>query len=283
MRVLISGGTGQLGGALLRTAPFVDCYAPDRHQLNLTDFDAVWSQVKRFEPDIIIHSAAMTDVDGCERDPNTAWRVNALATQHMAAAANEIGVPLVYLSTNFVFDGAADEPYHEFAPTGPISVYGASKLAGEVVVRELCPRHFVVRTAMVFDESGKNFVNTMLRLAANRSSLTVVSDQIGNPTYAHDLAEAIWTLIEQPSYGTFHLTNTGVASWYEWAVEIFRLAGVEMSVEPIPAIAYQRAARPPRNGALANLAAASRGITMPAWQDALARCLSNRSSPDLAP
>ena len=283
MRVLISGGTGQLGSALLRTARAVDCFAPDRQQLNLTDFDALWAQVKLFKPDLIFHAAAMTDVDGCEREPDVAWRVNALSTQHLAAIANEIGARLVYISTNFVFDGEADEPYHEFAPTGPISVYGASKLAGEVAVRALCPRHFVVRTAMVFDESGKNFVNTMLRLASSRSSLTVVSDQFGNPTYARDLAEAIWTLVEQPSYGTFHLTNAGAVSWFAWAVEIFRLAGVEMSVEPIPASAYQRAARPPRNGALANLAAASRGIALPAWQDALARCISNRSSTRSAP
>ena len=278
MRVLITGGTGQLGSALLRTAPAVDCFAPDRQQLNLTDFDALWAQVKLFKPDLIIHAAAMTDVDGCEREPDEAWRVNALSTQNLAAAANEIGARMVYVSTNFVFDGDADQPYHEFASTGPISVYGASKLAGEVAVRALCPRHFVVRTAMVFDESGKNFVNTMLRLASSRSSLTVVSDQFGNPTYARDLAEAIWTLVEQPSYGTFHLTNSGAVSWFAWAVEIFRLAGVEMSVAPIPASAYKRAARPPRNGALANLAAASRGIELPAWHDALARCISNRSS-----
>ena len=283
MRVLISGGTGQLGSALLRTAPVVDCFAPDRHQLNLTDFDALWSHVKRLKPDLIIHAAAMTDVDGCEREPDTAWRVNALATQNIAAAANEIGAQLVYVSTNFVFDGEAEEPYREFASTNPISAYGASKLAGENAVRALCPRHYVVRTAMVFNESGKNFVNTMLRLASGRTSLSVVHDQFGNPTYAHDLAEAIWTLVQQPSYGTFHLTNTGTASWYTWAIEIFRLTGVEMSVEPIPASAYQRAARPPRNGALANLAAASRGIVLPAWQDALARCIATRSFQYSAP
>jgi dTDP-4-dehydrorhamnose reductase len=283
VRVFISGGTGQLGGALLRTAPAIEHFAPDRQQLNLTDFDALWSQVKRFQPELVIHAAAMTDVDGCERDPETAWRVNALATQHIAAAAYEIGARLVYVSTNFVFDGEADEPYHEFAPTNPLSVYGASKLAGEAAVRALCPRHYVVRTAMVYDESGKNFVNTMLRLAAGRPSLTVVSDQYGNPTYAGDLAEAIWKLVDQPSYGTFHLTNQGTASWYDWALEVFRLAGARIEVTPIPASAYQRAARPPSNGALANLAAASRGVVLPAWEDALGRCIANRSAQRSAP
>jgi dTDP-4-dehydrorhamnose reductase len=131
---------------------------------------------------------------------------------------------------------------------------------------------------MVYDETGKNFVNTMLRLAATHPSLTVVDDQTGNPTYADDLAEAIWQLVDQPSYGTFHLTNQGIASWNEWAVEIFRLSGLEIAVTPIPASSYQRAARPPRNGALANLAGAARGIVLPTWQDALSRCLANRSA-----
>jgi dTDP-4-dehydrorhamnose reductase len=278
MRVLISGGTGQLGRALLRTAPLAECFAPTRQQLNLTDFDAMWTQVKQFAPDVIIHAAAMTDVDGCERDPDAAWRINALATQNMAAAAQEAGARLVYLSTNFVFDGEASEPYHEFAAAAPISMYGASKLAGEDAVRALCPKHYVVRTAMVYDETGRNFVNTMLRLAHDHDNLTVVNDQVGNPTYADDLALAIWTLIEQPSYGTFHLTNQGSTNWFDWAVEIFRLAGSDIRVEPILAADFQRAARPPRNGALLNLAAAARGIELPPWQDALARCLAQRSA-----
>jgi dTDP-4-dehydrorhamnose reductase len=276
MRVLISGGTGQLGRALLRTAPAVECFTPSRQQLTITDFDAVWALIKQFAPDVIIHAAAMTDVDGCERDPEAAWQINALATQNIAAAAQQIGARLVYLSTNFVFDGEATEPYHEFAKPQPISVYGASKLAGEEAVRALCPQHYVVRTAMVYDETGRNFVNTMLRLAQNHDRLTVVHDQFGNPTYAHDLGVAIWKLIEQPSYGTFHLTNQGTTSWFDWAVEVFRLAGVDIRVEPIPAAEYQRAARPPANGALANIAAAARGIELPPWQDALARCLEQR-------
>lgn len=278
MRVLITGGTGQLGRALLRVRPSVECFAPDQRQLSLTEFDALSSQVKQYGPDLIIHAAAMTDVDGCERDPESAWRVNALATQHLAATAQNVGARLVYVSTNFVFDGEASEPYHEFAAASPISVYGASKLAGEDAVRALCPQHYVVRTAMVYDETGRNFVNTMLRLAQTHDRLTVVHDQFGNPTYAHDLALAIWKLIEQPSFGTFHLTNQGVTSWFDWAVETFRLANIDICVEPIPGADFQRAARPPRNGALMSLAAAARGIELPPWQDALARCLAQRSA-----
>ncbi len=139
------------------------------------------------------------------------------------------------------------------------------------------PSHYIVRTSMVYDESGRNFVNTMLRLAEDRSSLRVVADQYGNPTYAEDLAVAIWKLVERPAFGTYHLTNSGITSWHEWAVETFRLAGKPISVEAISADEYPRAAKPPQNGALANLAANALGITLPDWRDALSRCLSNRA------
>lgn len=276
MRALITGGRGQLGRAL-ESAAQVECVVRSRSQLDVTHFDSVRTAVDAYDPDVIIHAGAMTDVDGCEREPDAAWRTNALGTQNVAAAAVEANAALVYISTNFVFDGEQDRPYHEFARPHPISVYGASKLAGEVAVRSICPRHFIVRTSMVYDETGRNFVNTMLRLAEDRSSLRVVADQYGNPTYAGDLAESIWKLLERPCYGTYHLTNTGVASWHEWAVEIFRLSGSGITVDPIPASAYQRAATPPRNGVLANVAAASLGISLPTWQDALTRCLANRT------
>ncbi len=278
MRVLITGGSGQLGRALTKSARTPDVLAVGQRHIDVSNFDAVWEQVKRFEPDLIIHAGAMTDVDGCEREPERAWSINALGTQHVAAAAADANASLVYISTNFVFDGEQDEPYHEFAQPNPLSIYGASKLAGEEAVRAICPRHYIVRTAMVFDEVGRNFVNTMLRLAVSRSSLTVVSDQTGNPTYAADLAKAIWALVERPAYGTFHLTNSGVASWYEWAIETFRLSNANIEVSPISAADYPRAATPPKNGVLANLAGHALGISLPMWQDALFRCLNNRAS-----
>ena len=278
MRILVTGGTGQVGRALQRLAPpGYAIVAPGSDRCDVTDFDAFIRLVADERPDVIVHAGAMTDVDGCERDPERAFRINALGTQNVAAAAQQYGAALVYLSTNYVFDGEAAEPYHEFAEPRPISVYGRSKLAGEEAVRAVAPRHYIVRTAMVYDETGRNFVNTMLRAAAERPSLTVVADQRGNPTYAGDLAAAIYRLIDQPAYGTYHLVNEGSASWYEWATEIFRLAGIETPVEPIPASAWQRAARPPANGVLANTAAAALGITLPPWQDALARCLARRA------
>lgn len=276
MRVLITGANGQLGRALQQTSP-VEYLALSRTELDVTEFDAVWSRASDYQPDLIIHSGALTDVDGCERDPDAAFKSNGLGTQNVASVAAEIGSRLVYISTNFVFDGTKDRPYHEFDCPNPISVYGASKLAGEIAVRTTCPRHYIVRTSMVFDGSGRNFVNTMLRLAGQRDALRVVSDQYGNPTYAGDLAKAIWKLIERPAFGTYHLTNTGTASWHDWAVEIFKQTGKQIRVEPIAAADYQRPATPPRNGVLANLSARSLGITLPHWQDALARCLANRA------
>ena len=277
MRVLITGGSGQLGRALARLAPpGHDVVALGSAECDVAERQSVLAATARYQPELIIHAAAWTDVDGCERDPGRARLVNGEGTVHVAAAANDLGAALVYLSTNYVFDGDASEPYAEDAEPRPLSVYGASKLAGERVVRELVPNHTIVRTAMLYDERGRNFVNTMLRLAAERVSLVGVADQVGNPTYAGDLAAAIWRLATTPADGTYHLTNAGVASWYEWALELLRLAGSDTPIEPVPASAFPRAATPPRNGALANNRAAALGVTLPDWRDALGRCLERR-------
>ena len=277
MRIIMTGATGQLGRALIRQRPAgTEITTISSSDLNLADARAVLAAVTTAQPDMILHCGAMTDVDGCERLPEAAYRANALATQNVAAAAQGIGAALVYISTNYVFDGEADHPYNEFADPRPLSVYGHTKLAGERAVRALCPRHYIVRTAMLYDETGRNFVNTMLRLAHQQPELAVVEDQVGNPTYAGDLAAAVWRLVQLPAFGTYHLVNEGVTSWHGWATEIMRLAGRATPVRPIPSSAFQRAARPPRNGALVNTAAAAMGIALPPWPDALARCLAAR-------
>ncbi|HET7035482.1 MAG TPA: dTDP-4-dehydrorhamnose reductase [Thermomicrobiaceae bacterium] len=279
MRVLITGGSGQLGRALARLAPSEhEVVALNSTECDVARRESVFAALERYQPRLIIHAAAWTDVDGCEREPPRAQRINTAGTAHIAAAAREQAAALVYVSTNYVFDGESPEPYTEDAAPRPISVYGASKLAGERVVREATPNHAIVRTAMLYDESGRNFVNTMLRLAAERPNLVGVADQAGNPTYASDLAAAIWRLVDQRAFGTYHLVNAGVASWYEWAVELLRLAGRDTPIEPVPASAFPRAATPPRNGALANHAAAALGITLPGWRDALQRCLERRAA-----
>lgn len=278
MNLLVTGGTGQLGRAISRIGSDQhQITAPGSSELNVADAESVRAAISELRPDLIIHAGAMTDVDGCEHDPRTAFLINGLGAQHVASASASAGIPIVYVSTNFVFNGELDRPSTEFDTPDPISIYGASKLAGERAVAALNPRHYIVRTAMVYDETGRNFVNSMLRLSAEHPKLTIVDDQFGNPTYAGDLAFGILLLIQEPAYGIHHLTNTGVASWCDWAVKIFELSGIEIPVEPIPASQFPRAATPPANGALDNLAAASLGIELPHWHDALARCLTRRS------
>lgn len=277
-RVVITGANGQLGQALQRTCPeWAEVIPLHRTDCDVTDPDAVAAQILPLQPAIILHCAAWTNVDACERDPLQAYRINALGVQHVAAIAQRVGAHLIMISTNYVFDGESAEPYHEFASPHPINVYGWSKLMGEEAARALCPHHTIVRTAMLYDRTSRNFVTTVLRLAREQSVLRMVYDQFGNPTFTDDLAHALWTLASKGVYGTYHLVNSGQASWYDWARAVVQIAELPVSVEPIPASAYQRAARPPRNGVLTSLAAPALGITLPNWEDALRRCLRGES------
>ncbi|MCC6629736.1 MAG: dTDP-4-dehydrorhamnose reductase [Chloroflexi bacterium] len=281
MRIAITGSSGQLGRALMARLPVGhEVLGLTRTNLDITDLDAALAVLADFRPEVVIHAAAHTNVDECEAEPETAYRVNALGTRNLAVGAARCGAALVYVSTNYVFDGEAAAPYHEWASTNPVSVYGASKLAGETAARELTGgRFYVVRTAWVYAETGRNFVNTMLRLAATQPELRVVADQYGQPTYAADLAAAIAELIQSPAYGTYHLTNVGACTWHDWAVETLRLAGqAETPVHPIPAAAYRRPARPPAYGVLTNWNGAAIDITLRPWQEALADCLRRRKN-----
>lgn len=274
-RVVITGTTGQLGRALVAAqSSSWDILQINRSDIDLLNYDAIRERIAGFMPDVVIHAAAATDVDGCEREPAMAYLANALATRHVAQATAGCDAQLVYISTNFVFDGARTDPYHEFDVPAPISVYGASKLAGEIEARAATRGCFIVRTAMVFAPEGRNFVTTMQRLMAERDRLSVVDDQFGNPTYAPDLAPAIVALIERATFGTYHVTNAGSASWYEWAREIASIIGATCSIEPIPAADYHRDATPPANGVLKSLALPPLGIELADWRDALLRCLS---------
>ncbi len=276
-RVLITGGQGQLGRALaLAYADAEAVAALGRADLDVTDWQAVRASVAAFAPDLIVHAAAATDVDGCESDITGTFRINALGARNVAHAAAERDTPLVYLSTNYVFAGTKPPgaAYHEWDDTGPLSVYGHAKLAGEAETRQLARQHYVVRTSQVYAAQGRKFVQTMLRLAhEGRTTIGGVADQWGQPTYAVDLAIAIAALARTGAWGTYHLTNAGSCSWAEWATEIFRLTGRDVAVEPIPAATFPRPATPPANGVLHNWAAAALGITLPDWRDGLRRCL----------
>jgi dTDP-4-dehydrorhamnose reductase len=276
-RVLITGGRGQLGRALAGVyAGAGTVAAPGRDALDVTDLASVRAIVAEFAPDLIVHAAAATDVDGCEGDPEGTFRINALGARNLALAAGERDTPLVYVSTNYVFDGRRPpgEAYHEWDATGPLSVYGRAKLAGEEETRRHARRHQIIRTAQVYAAQGRKFVQTMLRLAnEGRATVGGVADQWGQPTSAADLAAGVAALARTGAWGTYHLTNAGSCTWAEWATEIFRLSGRAVTVEPIPAATFKRAATPPANGVMHNWAAAALGVTLPDWRDGLRRCL----------
>jgi dTDP-4-dehydrorhamnose reductase len=275
--VLITGGQGQLGRALAAAyADTATVAALGRGDLDVTDRGSVERAVERHTPDLIVHAAAATDVDACESDVVGTYRINALGARLLALAAGERDIPLVYVSSNYIFAGRkpAGEAYHEWDEVGPISVYGHSKLAGEWETRRHARRHYVVRTAQVYAARGRKFVQTMLRLAdGGKNPIGCVADQWGQPTYAVDLAAGIAALARTGAWGTYHLTNSGSGTWADWAGEIFRLSGRPVAVEPIPASTFQRPATPPTNGVMHNWAAAALGVALPDWRDGVRRCL----------
>jgi len=215
--------------------------------MNISDTNSVFDTLNRFRPDLVIHCAAMTDVDGCTREPDAAFKANAIGTWNLACACASIDCAIAYVSTDYVFDGEKGEPYTEFDPTNPMSAYGASKLAGENAVRELCPKHYVVRTSWLFAPHGKNFAISILKAAETRPELTVVADQVGSPTYAKDLAEFLASLAGSPLYGVYHFTNSGQCSWYEFAKKILETAGkTAVKISPIKSEEWPTPTRRPK-------------------------------------
>jgi len=271
MRIVITGHKGQLGKSLQEGLKGETLFGLDLPQHDVTDRQAVAQAMADFAPQVVIHAAAMTNVDGCERDPDGAYRINGLGTQNVALACQRCGAAMVYVSTNEVFDGTKGEPYLEFDQTNPINAYGRSKLAGEFFTRTLLNRFYIVRTAWLYAQGGNNFVTKMIQLADERGELRVVADEISSPTYASDLAEAIAKLIRTDHYGVYHFTNEGVCSRYDFAVKILELAGRgHIPVHPITSDQYARASIPPLYAPIRNFCAAiALGITLSPWEEAL--------------
>lgn len=244
-------------------------------QMDVTDPGQTSRIIHREQPDIVIHAAAFTAVDDCERQPGVAFKVNAEGTRHIALACCETGVPLLYLSTDYVFDGRKPAPYMEDDPTNPLNVYGRSKLQGEKHVSNLVARFWIVRISWLFGPMGKNFVRTILQKASSGVSLRVVNDQIGAPTYTMDLAEKLEGIIQRGDTGIYHVTNQGYCSWYEFALEIIRQAGLKgVQVTPIPTSSSERQAARPLNSRLANTRLEAGGFgLLPPWQQAVRRYL----------
>ena len=276
MRIVVTGARGQLGVELVRAlqacGEVIGCDLPewDITGANCTD------RVAALQPVWVVHAAAVTDVDGCERQPEVAMAVNAEGTRRVAEGCRRAGAGLLYLSTDYVFDGRKGAPYVEGDPTGPLNAYGCSKLEGEAAVRCVAPRWMIVRTAWLYGRQGKNFVKTICEKAAGGEPLRVVDDQVGSPTYATDLAEAIARLVSLGQSGTYHVTNGGACSWYEFAQEILRLAGFgPVPLSPISSGELDRPARRPAYSVLANAAWQAAGLPpLRPWPEALAAMLS---------
>jgi dTDP-4-dehydrorhamnose reductase len=271
MKILITGGQGQLGIELKNLLEDEnEVYAWDIDQLDITQGKETIEKVVDLNPDIIIHSAAYTDVDGCEENVDLAYQVNAYGTRNIAVACQKCDAKMVYVSTDFIFDGKKDEHYIEFDQTNPINVYGKSKLAGEKFVKNLVDKFFIVRTAWLYGENSGNFVKTMLELAEERDLLTVVNDQVGSPTYVKDLAEVIRKLINTDLYGTYHASNTGECSWYQFAKKIFKYTNTQIEVEPVTSEEFARPATRPTYSVMNNYSLEQNlGYKMKNWKDAL--------------
>lgn len=269
MRIAITGSNGQLGLALRKTLAAHALMNIDLPEHDITDLEGIVAAVRLFGPEVIIHTAAITDVDGAERSPELAYRVNVLGTRNMAVAAQACGARMVYISTDYVFDGAKEAPYWEWDAPNPLSVYARTKWLGEEQTRHLLQAFYVVRVAWLYGAGPRNFVRTVLRLARERGAITMVTDEVGSPTYAQDVAEALARLIALPAYGTYQLPNAGICSRYDWAAEILRLAGLAEQVDLAASENYRRAARVPKHVEMRNLAGAELGITMRPWQEAL--------------
>jgi dTDP-4-dehydrorhamnose reductase len=280
MRVFVTGGRGQLAAEFAPLVAPAETYAPTRDELDVRDADAVSRAIADFRPTLVVHAAAFTDVDGAESDPEGAFAANETGSRNVARAARAAGAALVAYSTDYVFAGDAADGYVESDPTGPRSVYGASKLAGEVAVREAHPDARVVRTAWVFGPRGKNFVRTMLRLGGELDELRVVDDQRGCPTYTRHLAEATLALVDRCPPGTYHLAGGGSCSWYELASAIMQRASLTARVVPIGSGELDRPAPRPACSILRSEHACT--PTLPSWQEGLEACLRELSQQEVS-
>ncbi|MBD7968894.1 dTDP-4-dehydrorhamnose reductase [Paenibacillus gallinarum] len=278
MKVLVTGAAGQLGKDIVLLLQSKDCevLACDRNILDITDEEQCQSVVSEFMPDVIIHSAAYTAVDAAESDVEGAYKVNAIGSRNLAVAAEKVQAKIVYISTDYVFNGQSDEPYQEYDNTDPKSIYGKSKRAGEVLTQTLSTRYFIVRTSWVYGLHGNNFVKTMLKLGQEKPLLQVVNDQKGSPTYTVDLAAFLFDLIQTEKYGVYHASNSGSCTWYEFTKAILEDAKdilsihVTASLEPCGTEQFPRPAPRPQNSVMEHLSIQTNGFTdLQPWRDGL--------------
>ncbi len=277
-KLLITGAQGQLGQAL--QAQFVDheVVACGIQELDIGQLEHVRKALNHVRPDMVLNAAAFTQVDQAETNQEAAYRGNALGPRNLALATNEMGIPLVHFSTDYVFDGQQSRPYHEFDRPNPLSVYGQSKLAGEEEVQKGNPRHFIIRTAWLYHIVGKNFPQTICRLA-NQEQVRVVNDQFGSPTFAPHLTQAVSHLIETESYGTYHLAGSGGTSWYDFTKVLYHARGIRTAVVPITSVEYPLPAPRPSYAVLTSLQDPS--MTLPPWEEGVRDFAAQWNGPNL--
>ncbi|HKZ70835.1 MAG TPA: dTDP-4-dehydrorhamnose reductase [Anaerolineales bacterium] len=271
MRLFITGINGQLGSELAsRASAAHEVSGGDLPDFDITQLDQARAIITAARPDVVLHCAAMTDVDGAARQPDLAFQINGLGTQNVALACAALNISMLYVSSNEVFDGTKSKPYHEFDATQPANPYGYSKLAGEWFTQRLLNRFYIVRTSWLTGSAGRNFVHRILQLADERRSLRVVTDEEASPTFVPDLVDAILKLIVTRRYGIYHFVNSGHCSRYGFAKRILELAGrQDVPIEPITLADYPRPSVPPKFTPLANVCGAAIGITLRSWEEAL--------------
>lgn len=269
MRILLTGAGGQLGRQIQARNQGHDITALGHRELDIAVLADVRAAVRAHRPDLVLNAAAFNDVDRAEIDPDAAYRGNALGPRNLSLAAAEAGAAILHVSTDYVFDGRKTTPYHEYDQPAPLSQYGRSKLAGEIAVREVNPRHYVVRTAWVYAARGNNFPKTLYSLAIKQKEVKVVSDVKGSPTSAPHLASAILTLVDTGAFGTYHLAGGGEgASWFDLAVHFFKAVGLDTAVIPVPSTEFPRPAARPRYSVLRTMQQPH--IVLPPWPEGVA-------------
>ena len=274
--ILVTGAKGQLGTDLAKelTLRGLKYKGVDSIDFDITNIDDVEKSLKELMPSSVIHCAAYTAVDAAEDDNILCMKVNRDGTDNIAKICKEINSEMIYISTDYVFDGDGSLPYETDAPKQPLQVYGKSKLAGEVALQSHLERCYIVRTSWVFGENGNNFVKTMLRLSQDRDDINVVNDQIGSPTFTVDLAVLLCDMVLSGKYGVYHATNEGFCSWAEFAQEIIIVSGSSCRIHPIPTEQYPTKAQRPKNSRLSKASLDYAGFArLPEWRDALARYL----------
>ena len=272
MEVLVTGSNGQLGYDVVKELQKqnIECCGATRQDFDIVDFEATENFIKNYMPDAVIHCAAYTAVDKAEDEQGLCYLVNASATENIAEICKKINAKMLYISTDYVFDGTKDGFYEVDDKPNPINVYGKTKLLGEQAVQKTLDKYFIVRISWVFGEHGNNFVKTMLRLGKERKEINVVADQYGSPTYTADLAPLLIEMIQTEKYGVYHATNKGVCTWAEFAEEIFKIAGIEVKVNHITIAEYPTRAKRPLNSRLSKEKIINnKFIIIRAWEKAL--------------